>query len=147
MARVLTAWPASDEIAHPWLGYTTRPMRVVRIEDFSLDQVLSAAEFRSNYEVALTFSTKYEPGPAPWDRWRTWTELKSRFFGFHRDLPPAATAQILGGRVVFSEEKKGQWIAVIELERIEEARTLASGARLQARVWQPISRPRSTPHR
>jgi len=147
MARVLTAWPASDEIAHPWLGYTTRPMRVVRIEDFSLDQVLSAAEFRSNYEVALTFSTKYEPGPAPWDRWRTWTELKSRFFGFHRDLPPAAAAQILGGRVVFSEEKKGQWIAVIELERVEEARTLASGARLQARVSQPISRPRSIPHR
>jgi dolichyl-phosphate-mannose-protein mannosyltransferase len=147
MARVLTAWPASDEIAHPWLGYTTRPMRVVRIEDFSLDQVLSAAEFRSNYEVALTFSTKYEPGPAPWDRWRTWTGLKSRFFGFHRDLPPAAAAQILGGRVVFSEEKKGQWIAVIELERVEEARTLASAARLQARVSQPISRPRSTPHR
>jgi hypothetical protein len=147
MARVLTAWPASDEIAHPWLGYTTRPMRIVRLEDFSLDQVLSAAEFRSNYEVALIFSTKYEPGPTPWDRWRTWTELKSRFFGFHRDLAPAAAAQILGGRVVFSEEKKGQWIAVIELERVEEARTRPSRAELQARVSQPISRPRSTPHR
>jgi hypothetical protein len=123
MARVLTAWPASDELARPWLGYATRPMQVVRIEDFSLDEVLSAAEFRSNYEVALIFSTKYEPGPAPWDHWRTWIKLKSRYFGFHRDLPPAAAAQILGGRVVFSEEKKGQWIAVIEMERTEEART------------------------
>ncbi|MDQ1387112.1 MAG: hypothetical protein QOF56_566 [Acidobacteriaceae bacterium] len=123
MARVLTAWPASDEIVRSWLGYTTRPMRVVRIEDFSLEQVLSAAEFRSNYEVALIFSTKYEPAPALWNRWRTWSELKTRFFGFHRDLPPAAAAHILGGHIVFSEEKKGQWIAVIELERVEEART------------------------
>jgi hypothetical protein len=97
-------------------------MQVVRIEDFSLDEVLSAAEFRSNYEVALLFSTKYEPGPASWDHWRTWSELKTRFFGYHRDLPPAAAAQILGGRIVFSEQKKGQWIAVIEMERVENAR-------------------------
>jgi hypothetical protein len=119
MARVLTAWPASDEMTRPWLGYITRPMRVVRIEDFSLDEVLSAADFRSNYEVALIFSTKYEPGPARWDRWRTWTELKTRFFGFHRDLPPAAAAQILGGHVVFSERRQGQWVAVIEMEHGE----------------------------
>jgi hypothetical protein len=119
MARVLTAWPASDEITRPWLGYTTRPMRVVRIEDFSLDEVVSAAEFRANYEVALIFSTKYEPGPRRWDRWQNWTALKSRFFGFHRDLPPAAAAQILGGHVVFSEQRQGQWIAVIEMERRE----------------------------
>ncbi len=119
MARVLTAWPASDEITRPWLGYATRPMRVVRIEDFSLDEVLSASEVRSNYNVALLFSTKYEPAPAPWDHWRTWTELKSRFFGFHRDLPPAAAAQILGGHVVFSEHRQGQWIAVIEIEKNE----------------------------
>jgi dolichyl-phosphate-mannose-protein mannosyltransferase len=119
MARVLTAWPASDEIARPWLGYITRPMRVVRIENFSLDEMLSAADFRSNYEVTLIFSTKYEPGPAPWDRWKTWTEMKSRYFGFHRDLPPAAAAQLLGGNVVFSEQRQGQWIAVIAVEKNE----------------------------
>ncbi len=119
MARVLTAWPASDEITRPWLGYITRPMHVVRIDNFTLDEMLSAADARNNYEVALIFSTKYEPGPAPWDRWKAWTELKSRFFGFHRDLPPAAAAQILGGRIVFSEQRQGQWVAVIEVEKSE----------------------------
>jgi hypothetical protein len=119
MARVLTAWPASDELTRPWLGYITRPMSVVRIEDFSLEEVLSAADFRQHYDVALVFSTKYEPGPARWDHWRGWTELKTRFFGFHRDLPPAAAAHILGGRVVFSEQRQGQWIAVIEMDRGE----------------------------
>ncbi|HEX3819119.1 MAG TPA: glycosyltransferase [Candidatus Sulfotelmatobacter sp.] len=116
MAHVLTAWPASDELARPWLGYVTRPVQVVRIEDFSLEQVLSAAEFRSHFEVALVFSTKYEPARPLLDSARTWTDLKRRFFGYHRDLPPGAAAHILGGHIVFSEEHKGQWVAVIKME-------------------------------
>jgi len=119
MAHVLTAWPASDELTRPWLGYVTRPVQVVRIEDFSLEQVLSAADFRSHFEVALVFSTKYEPARPLLDRWKTWTDLKRRFFGFHRDLPPEAAARILGGRVVYSQERKGQWLAVIEMEQPE----------------------------
>jgi hypothetical protein len=119
MAHVLTAWPASDELARPWLGYTTRPVQVVRIEDFSLEEVLSAAEFRSHFEVALVFSTKYEPMHPLLDRWQKWDEVKRRFFGYHRDLPAEAAARILGGRVVFSEERKGQWVAVIEMEQDE----------------------------
>lgn len=119
MSRVLTAWPASDELTRPWLGYTTRPMRVVRIEDFSLDEVLSSADFRSNFNVALAFSTKYEPPRPLLDHWEKWEKLKTRFFGFHRDLPPAALAHILGGRIVFADARKGQWIAVIELEHAE----------------------------
>lgn len=125
MARTLTAWPASDELTRPWLGYITRPMQVVRIQDFSLDEVLSAGDFRSNFEVALVFSTKYKPPPAVFrhaDRWKSWQDLKERFFDFHRDLPPGAVAHIFGGRIVFSEERKGQWVAVIEMERVENAR-------------------------
>jgi hypothetical protein len=119
MAHVLTAWPASDELTRPWLGYITRPVQVVRSEDFSLEEVLSAAEFRSHFQVALLFSTKYDPPRPLLERWKVWEDLKRRFFGFHRDLPPAAAARILGGRVVFSEERKGQWIAVIEMEESE----------------------------
>jgi hypothetical protein len=127
MAHALTAWPAADELTRPWLGYVTRPVQVVRIEDFSLEEVLSAAEFRSHFEVALVFSTKYQPAHPLLDRWKVWEDLKRRFFGFHRDLPPPAVAQILGGRIVFSEERKGQWIAVIEMEQEENATLPPSG--------------------
>jgi hypothetical protein len=119
MARVLTAWPASDELRSPWLGYVTRPMQVVRIEDFSLDEVLSAADFRKNFDVALVFSTKYDPPHPLLQRWKKWEDLKGRFFGFHRDLPPEVAARILSGQIVFSEERKGQWIAVIEIDQGE----------------------------
>ncbi|HKF01705.1 MAG TPA: glycosyltransferase family 39 protein [Candidatus Sulfotelmatobacter sp.] len=119
MAKVLTAWPASDELTRPWLGYTTRPLKVVRIEDFSLEQVLSAAEFRSHFDVAFVFSTKYEPRHPLLDRWDMWIQLKKRFFGYERDLPSAAAAQVLGGRIVFAEERHGQRVAVIEMEQAQ----------------------------
>jgi hypothetical protein len=119
MARVLTAWPASDELTRPWLGYVTRPMRVVRIEDFSVDEVFSAADFRANFDAALVFSTKYEPAHELLGHSKRWEELKTKFFGFHRDLPPAAVARILGARVVFAESHKGQWVAVVELQSTE----------------------------
>jgi len=120
-ARVLTAWPASDEITQPYLGYLKHPLQVVRIEDFSLDEVAGAAEQRSRFDVALVFSTKYEPTRPLLEHWRAWEEMKMRFFGFHRDVPPAVAAQILGGRIVFTEKIAGQWVAVIELERVLDA--------------------------
>jgi hypothetical protein len=121
MARVLTAWPASDELSRPYLGYVTRPMRVFRIEDFTIEQMMAASDLRSNFDVALIFSTKYQP-PHPWfERWRTWQRWKTQFFGYHRDVPPAAAAQILGGRIVYNDTRGGQWIGVIEMEQVEEA--------------------------
>jgi 4-amino-4-deoxy-L-arabinose transferase-like glycosyltransferase len=121
-ARVLTAWPASDELTRPYLGYVTRPMRVFRVEDFTVEQLIAAADLRSRFDVALVFSTKYEP-PHPWfERWRLWQDWKTRFFGYHRDVPPQAAAQILGGQLVYSERRAGQWVGVIEMEQVQEAR-------------------------
>jgi len=127
MARVLTAWPASDELTHPYLGYVTRPMPVIRIEHFALEQLMSASNARSNdvrsdFEVALLFSTKYEPAHPMLQHWRLWQEWKEKFFDYHRDLPPAAAAQVLGGNVVYEETRNRQWIGVIELERIVDAK-------------------------
>jgi 4-amino-4-deoxy-L-arabinose transferase-like glycosyltransferase len=119
-ATVMTAWPGSDELAHPYLGYVAKPTRVVRIEDFSLDPLLAAAGARARYDIAFVFSTKYRPATAL-DRWKLWQEWKTEYFGFHRDLPPEEAALVLGGRLVFREELKGQWVGIIEIESIERA--------------------------
>ena len=73
------------------------------------------------FEVALVFSTKYEPAHSLVENWRLWQEWKTRFFGYHRDVPPAAAAQILGGNLVYTETRHGQWVGVIEIEQIMEA--------------------------
>jgi hypothetical protein len=95
---------------------------VVRIEDFTADELMSATDLRSSFDVALVFSTKYEPTHSLLENWPAWQRTKARFFGYHRDLPPPAAAQILGGDIVYSESRNGQWIAIIAMEKVFEAR-------------------------
>jgi hypothetical protein len=122
-ARVLTAWPASDELTRPWLGYVTAnanaspPIRVVRVEDFSVSQIDAAARARDRFDVALVFSTKYQPPHALFENWDTWQRIKETFFGYHRDLLPEDIARRLGGTIVYHKEMNGQWIAVIAVEQ------------------------------
>lgn len=120
-ARVLTAWPASDELSRPYLGYVQKPMKVVRIEDFTAEHLMAASDARSSFDLALVFSTKYQAPRSPFDRWRVWQEWKTRFFGYHVDLSFGAAASILGGELVYKDERQGQWVGVIRLQRIEEA--------------------------
>ena len=115
--RVLTAWPASDELTRPWLGYINQRFRVVRIEDFSVPQIDLAARARDRFDVALVFSTKYQPAHALFENWDAWQRVKEKFFGYHRDLLPEDIAQRLGGTIAFHKVRNGQWIAVIAVER------------------------------
>jgi len=120
-ARVLTAWPASDELSRPYLGYVQRSLKVVRIEDFTAEHLMAASDARSSFDLALVFSTKYQAPRSLFDRWRVWQEWKTRFFGYHVDLSSGAAASILGGELVYKDERQGQWVGVIRLQRIEEA--------------------------
>jgi hypothetical protein len=118
-ARVLTAWPASDELTRPWLGYVAQPTRVLRMEDFSSRQVEVAARVRDRFDVALVFSTKYQPANTLFgiEDWAAWQHIKEKFFGYHRDLQPEDIAQWLGGAIVYGKKLNGQWTAVIAVQR------------------------------
>ncbi|MGO9865963.1 MAG: ArnT family glycosyltransferase [Terriglobales bacterium] len=119
--RVLTAWPASDEITRPWLGYAngSPAFRVVRVEDFSAPQIGLAARARDRFDVALVFSTKYQPAHPLFgiEDWEEWRRIKEKYFGYHRDLLPQDIAQRLGGTIAYNKEENGQWIAVIAVVR------------------------------
>jgi hypothetical protein len=116
-ARVLTAWPASDELSRAWLGYVGRPFPVVRIEDFSAPQIDLALPVRRSYDAVEVFSTKYLPPHPLLENWEGWQHIKETFFGYHRDLTPEDVAQRLGGGIAYHKEHNGQWIAVIVLRQ------------------------------
>jgi hypothetical protein len=116
-ARVLTAWPASDELTRPWLGYVSESFHVLRIEDFSAAQIDTAVQARKHFDVAFVFSTKYQPPHPLFENWDAWQRIKERFFGYHRDLLPEDIAVRLGGAIAYHKEENGQWIAVIALGR------------------------------
>lgn len=88
-ARVLTTWPATDELKNPYFGYTDRPLRVFAVENFYQEALEKAAGQKSEYDVALIFKT-------------------------HGGPSMEEAARVLGGRIVFHEERNGQWVAIVE---------------------------------
>jgi len=91
-ARVLTSWPATDELRNPYYGYTPRALNVVPVENFLQAELERAAARKSEYDVALLYSS-------------------------HGGLELDVAARLLGGRVVFREESKGQWVAVVDVRQ------------------------------
>jgi 4-amino-4-deoxy-L-arabinose transferase-like glycosyltransferase len=116
-ATVLTAWPMTDELTRPELGYLKQPYDVYRLEDFSQAQIARAAAEPEKYSVALVFSTKYDPPSPLFTLGPKSKALDERFFGLHHDLPPEQIARELGGTLVWRQEDQGQWIALIRFNR------------------------------
>ncbi|MGC9159428.1 MAG: glycosyltransferase, partial [Terracidiphilus sp.] len=120
-ATVLSAWPVTDELTRPELGYVRQPFSVCRIEDFTPEQIARAAQKPEDYSAALVFSTKYDPPRLPFALGRWGETLDERYFGLHHDLPPAEIARALHGELVWEKEDHGLWIALIRFNRQYEA--------------------------
>jgi hypothetical protein len=119
--RILTAWTASDELNRPFLGYVTKPLSVVHLESFTAEEVLRAQQQPESFDVVVAFSTKFEPQRGLFQRIPGWTRIQTRYFDFHQDLPPAAIERMLHGRIVWRDSAPGEWIAVIEIDKIRNA--------------------------
>jgi len=128
-ATVLSAWPMTDELTRPELGYVKQPWDVARIEDFSEPQIERAAEEPEKFSAALVFSTKYDPPHPLLTLGGKSAELDEKYFGLHHDLPPEQIAKQLGGDLVWEKEDQGQWVALIRFERVLDARRGSIGVR------------------
>ncbi len=120
-ATVLTAWPATSELNRPELGYTNHPVKTVVLQNFAMDQIQKAAADPGSYDVALIFSTKWEPPANRINLGRQNESADTKYFDFHRDLSPAEVATMLHGDIVWQAHRKGEWAAVIHFPRIVEA--------------------------
>lgn len=132
--RILTAWPASDELTHPFLGYVKQPLAVVRLENFSLLEIERASQATGQFDVAYLFSTRWEPPHPLLEGLAFGKPLQERFFDYHEDLSPQRAAEILGGRTATNRRRNNEWIALIPIEKIEDAEFLP-----QRRTQGPIS--------
>jgi hypothetical protein len=119
--RILTAWTASDELNRPFLGYVDKPLSVVRLENFTAEEILRAQQQPESFDVVVAFSTKYEPPRGLFRHIPGWTYVQTRYFDFHQDLAAATIARMLHGRIVWQRATTGEWIAVIEVEKTRNA--------------------------
>jgi hypothetical protein len=125
-ATVLSAWPMTDELTRPELGYLKQPFDVYRVEDFTQPQIDHAAEDPGKFSAALVFSTKYDPPRPLLSLGPKSAQLDEKYFGLHHDLPPEAIARQLGGDLVWEQDDhQGLWVALIRFQRVLDARVEA----------------------
>ncbi|HUI84596.1 MAG TPA: glycosyltransferase family 39 protein [Candidatus Binatia bacterium] len=128
-ARILTAWPASDELTRPFLGYVKQPLDVVTVQNFSPPEMERASGATDQFDVAYLFTTKWEP-PHPLLRSLPFGKaMQKRYFDYHQDLLPQPAAGLLGGRVVDYQNRGNEWTALIAIEKIENASAALTGRR------------------
>jgi 4-amino-4-deoxy-L-arabinose transferase-like glycosyltransferase len=130
-ARVLTAWPVSNDLFNPELGYTAHPTRVVPVEDFSLAEMEKAAQHPEDFDTAIVFTTHYV---APSLQRYLLSHPDSRIgraFTTNPDLSPAEIAALLHGQIVWrSPNLDGEWAAVLRFNRSYEAKLQKPGMRI-----------------
>lgn len=121
-ARVLTAWPAAAELARPDLGYTQHSIKVAPIENFTATEVLKAKQEPELFDTALVITTRYTtPGLRNYLLQHP-DSRRGHEFATERDLSPTEIASILGGQIVWQDNRDGEWAAVIRFSRSYEAR-------------------------
>ncbi len=116
-ATVLTAWPVAADVFRPELGYVTRPMKAFSIEDFSRGEIEKAAQEPGEYDTAIVFTTHYTT-----PSFRRWLlahpgSRRGQEFEKTRDLTPEEIAFLLGGKVVWQDDRGGEWAAVLRFPR------------------------------
>ena len=108
--RILTAWPATDELNTPLLGYVRRPLLVVPARGFApedLDPVPA-----DSFDVLFLYSRRWEP-PGNWvARFPFWQRLQGRYFDYHQQVAPEVLVARYHLRLLSEMERRGQWVRI-----------------------------------
>ena len=122
-ATVLTAWPVSNDLFNPELGYTTHRVKVTPVDNFSLDEIQKAAQHPEDFDTAILFTTHYV---APSLQRYLLSHPDSRIghaVTTNPDLSPTQIALMLHGKIVWqSPNLDGEWAIVLRFNRSYEAR-------------------------
>jgi hypothetical protein len=123
-ATVLTAWPVAADIFRPELGYVTRPMKAISIDDFTLPQIRKAAQEPERYDTAIVFTSHFVTPSFRSYLMNHPDTGRGREFAASRDLMPAEIASLLGGEIVWQDDRGGEWAAVLRFHRSYDAQLL-----------------------
>jgi len=108
--RILTAWPATDELAHPALGYVRRPLKVVSVQDFTLPDFDTVSP--QSFDCVYLYSRHWEP-PNDWLKRLSWLRrLQQRYFEYQPQCPEGELAARYHLRLLAGFERRGQWVRI-----------------------------------
>jgi hypothetical protein len=110
--RILTAWPATNELTTPDLGYVAAPLRVTPVEGFAPADL--AAIKTGSFDLVYLYSRKWEP-PGNWLARFPWIEtIEARYFGYAPQAPAEEIERQFDLRLLARWERRGQWAAIYQ---------------------------------
>ena len=108
--RILTAWPASDELARPFLGYVRQPRVVVAVEGFARHDFDNVSPV--SFDCLYLYSRRWEPANN-WLRRFPWLQrLQERYFGYQPQVPENELAAKYRLHLLASFEQRRQWVRI-----------------------------------
>jgi hypothetical protein len=108
--RILTAWPATDELTEPFLGYVRRPLRVVPVQGFAPQEVADVPP--ESFDLLYFYSRRWEP-PGNWvARFPGWLRWQGQYFDYHPQVATQDLAAHYHLRLLAEMERRGQWVRI-----------------------------------
>jgi Dolichyl-phosphate-mannose-protein mannosyltransferase len=108
--RILTAWPATDELSKPFLGYVSQPLRLVRVSGFGLQDFRGISP--GSFDILFLYSRKWDP-PGNWiRRIPVYRGTLERLFDYEPSASEQALEKTYGLHRVATFEERGQWVKI-----------------------------------
>jgi len=108
--RIVTAWPTSDELTRPFLGYVRAPLRVVPVPGFKPEDFREVGA--GSFDLLYLYSRKWEPASNLLERIPFLQRLQTRYFDYAPQARDDALAAQLGLRLVRQFERRRQWVRI-----------------------------------
>ena len=115
--RILTAWPATNELTTPDLGYVAAPLQVTPVDGFA------PADFATvkagSFDLVYLYSRKWEP-PGNWLARFAWIQkIEARYFDYSPQVPEEEIVRRYDLRLLARWQRRGQWAAIYEVAAAE----------------------------
>ena len=108
--HILTVWPATDDLARPFLGYVGNPLRVVPLRGFAATDFAEVNP--ESFDLLYFYSQKWEP-PGNWTaRFPPWLRVQMRYFDYHSQIAAEALVARYHLRLLTEMERRGQWVRI-----------------------------------
>jgi len=104
--RILTAWPATNELAKPALGYVKKPLRVVRMGSFAAQdfQYVSPRSF----DLLYLYSRQWNPP----DNWLRRFSRADQALEYTPAVPASAVQRQFHLKLLATFRDRGQWVRI-----------------------------------
>jgi len=107
-SRILTAWPATNELQQPLLGYVARPLNVEAVNGFTSKDF----DHPPAFDLLYLYSRKWEPPGNLILRSRRWRNFLRRFYDYAPQTSDPDLIWRFHLKLIREFERRGQWVRI-----------------------------------